>query len=333
MTFASSILARLTVAFLLSCCCGTLAAQSSRALTLANEYPATSLPGEGDTTFATRIAALTSGRVEIRTVFDAKSGFKSADQLIAVRDGKVDLADSFAGALGVHDAFFLLSSLPFLTTGEGDAKRLYDLARPQYETALARFNQKLLFATPWPPSGIWAKLSMASPMDLTGLKLRTYDATSTEVFTRVGAVPANISFADLIPKLKSGDIDAVLSSGDGGAGRKLWEYLDHFTAIEYAIPLSLVTINLDTWKSLDAETQSAFTAAATETEASQWERAKRRVEENYARMRANKMTIVTDVSPALRTKLNEASAEAIGAWTGRTEPGKAVLERFRAGRR
>ena len=174
---------------------------------------------------------------------------------------------------------------------------------------------------------------MRSPTDFTGLKLRTYDATSTEVFTRVGALPANISFADLMPKLKSGDIDAVLSSGDGGAGRKLWEYLEHFTAIEYAIPLSFVTINVDTWKSLDGETQSAFMKAAAETEASQWERAKRRVEENYTRMRDNRMTIITDVSPALRSKLNDASAEAIGAWAARTEPGKAVLERFRAGRR
>ena len=328
MTFSSAVSTGVAVALFLTCCT-TVAAQPPRALTLANEYPATSLPGEGDTAFATRIAALTSGRIEIRTVFDAKSGFKSADQLVAVRDGKIDLGDSFAGALGTHDALFLLSSLPFLTTGEDDAKRLYDLARPQYEAALGRFNQKLLFATPWPPSGIWAKLSMASPGDLMGLRLRTYDATSTEVFARVGAAPANISFADLMPKLKSGDVDAVLSSGDGGAGRKLWEYLDHFTAIEYAIPLSLVTINLEVWKSLDAQTQAAFTKAAAETESAQWERAKRRVEENYARMRDNKMTIVTEVPAALRSKLDDAAAAAIAAWTARTEGGKTVLERFR----
>ncbi|HEY4139628.1 MAG TPA: hypothetical protein VGN65_14290, partial [Casimicrobiaceae bacterium] len=68
-------------------------------------------------------------------------------------------------------------------------------------------------------------------------------------------------------------------------------------------------------------------------EASQWERAKRRVEENYTRMRENRMTIVTDVSPALRSKLNDASAEAIGGWAARSESGKAVLEGFRAGRR
>jgi len=47
-----------------------------------------------------------------------------------------------------------------------------------------------------------------------------------------------------------GEIDAVLSSGDGGAGRKLWDHLPHFSEINYAIPLSFTTVNLDKWKAL-----------------------------------------------------------------------------------
>lgn len=332
MTRFTSLSKWLTAAWLLICC-SCVAAQTTRVLALVNEYPATSFPGEGDSAFATRVAALTSGHVEIRPVFDAKSGLKSADQLTAARDGNVELADTFAGALSAHDPFFLLSSLPFVTRGEDDAKRLYDLARPQYEAVLLRFNQKLLFATPWPPSGIWAKRTIATPADVAALKIRTYDATSSEVFTRLGASASNVSFADLPQKLRSGEIDAALTSGDGGVGRKLWDHFDHFTAIEYAIPLSLVTINLDAWKSLDADTQSALTKAAAETEAQQWERAKRRVAENYARMRENKMTIATDVPVALRDKFHEAATATIDAWVAKTESGKAVLERFRADRR
>jgi TRAP-type C4-dicarboxylate transport system substrate-binding protein len=331
MTCFTSLAKWLIGAWLLALC-GGVVAQSPRVLTLVNEYPATSLPGEGDSVFATRVGELTSRRVEIRPVFDAKSGLKSADQLVAARDGKVELADTFAGALSAHDPFFLLSSLPFVTSSEDDARRLYDLARPQYEAILSRFNQKLLFATPWPPSGIWAKRTIATPAEVAALKIRTYDATSNEVFMRLGASASNVSFADLMAKLKSGEIDAALTSGDGGVGRKLWDYFDHFTAIEYAIPLSLVTINLDAWKSLDADTQSAFTKAAAEIEARQWERAKRRVAENYARMRENKMTIATEVPVGLRNKFDEAAAASIDAWAAKTESGKMLLERFR-GRR
>jgi len=91
--FSSGVMVWLAAALLLTTG-GDAIAQTPRVLTLANEYPATSLPGEGDTAFATRVAALTSGRIEIRTVFDAKSGFKSAEQLVAVRDGNIALGDT-----------------------------------------------------------------------------------------------------------------------------------------------------------------------------------------------------------------------------------------------
>lgn len=85
----------------------------------------------------------------------------------------------------------------------------------------------------------------------------------------------NISFADAMAKLKSGDVDAVLASGDGGAGRKLGELLDRFPDIGYATPLSLATINIDVWNALDATSRFAIDQAASETVALQWQRVKK----------------------------------------------------------
>src|SRR4029078_3885131 len=94
------------------------------------------------------------------------------------------------------------------------------------------------YLTPWPPSGIWSKTPLKSPLDLAGLSIRTYDKTSTDVFFSVRAKAASISFADAMPKLVDGSINAVLSSGDGGAGRKLWEYLPCFREITYYVTIS-----------------------------------------------------------------------------------------------
>src|SRR4051794_10749403 len=71
--------------------------------TLANEYPATSLPGEGDELFAKLVARDTQGHISIVTMPDAKLGYKSRDQLKAVAEGKVAMADSFGGALGAEE--------------------------------------------------------------------------------------------------------------------------------------------------------------------------------------------------------------------------------------
>jgi TRAP-type transport system periplasmic protein len=310
---------------------GTPAAEPSVARwVLANEYPPTSLPGEGDAFFARTVAERVAGKLVIDPQPDAKSGFKSREQLKAVAEGKLAMADSFAGALGDEHSFFLLSSLPFVAANADDARRLYDLAKPRYEAVLKGFNQKLLYSTPWPASGVWAKVPADTPDAVAKLKIRTYDKTGTDLMTALGATAGVVSYSDLPAKLKSGEIDAVLSSGDGGAGRKFWEYLPHFTEINYAMPLSLTSVNLDAWNALDAATQKALLEAAGETETRQWQALDGRLARNYERMRENGMTITREVSPALAAKFKTASRAAIAEWETKVGvEGREVLERFR----
>jgi TRAP-type C4-dicarboxylate transport system substrate-binding protein len=164
---------------------------------------------------------------------------------------------------------------------------------------------------------------------LSRLRVRTYDATGTDLFARVAAAASVVSFADLPPRLESGDIDAVLSSGDGGAGRKLWDALPHFSEIDYAIPLSFTTVNLAKWKALDAKTRKAVEEAAFATEARQWQAVERRVFENYQRMRAHEMSIhpAGEIDADLVAKLREAGRAAVQAWAAKAGPeGRSLLE-------
>src|SRR2546421_365096 len=329
-SLAACTLASLAVALFAVCVGGIAVAQPQAARwVLANEYPATSLPGEGDAYFAKAVADRVAAKLIIEPQVDAKSGFRSREQLKAVAEGKLAMADSFAGALGDDEPFFLLSSLPFLASNPGEARRLYDLARPHYETIFERFNQKLLYSTPWPASGIWAKRPIDTPDAAAKLRIRTYDKTGTELMATLGASASVVSFSDLGAKLKSGEIDAVLSSGDGGAGRKLWEYLPHFTEINYAMPLSFTTVNLDAWNAIDPESKHSVVDAAAETEARQWQALEGRLAGNYQRMRENGMAITRSVSPALSAKFKSAAEAAIADWQRKAGvEANNVLERF-----
>jgi TRAP-type C4-dicarboxylate transport system substrate-binding protein len=284
--------------------------------TMATEYPATSMPGEGLRFFSDALARESGGRITVTPRFDASSGIKSADMVAAIRDGQVTAGDAFAGAMGKTDPLFLLSSLPFLAATNEEARKLTQVARPAYAKRLASENQRLLYTTPWPPSGIWAKKAIVTPADLQGLALRTYDSTGVKVFTAAAAAPVNISFADAMPKLKEGSVVAVLSSGDGGAGRKLWDYLPCFTEINYAVPLSLAMLNENDYNALPADLQSAVDRAATATEANQWRLLETRLAENYARMAANgvRLTQASALSPELRRLLNQSADAAISEW-------------------
>ena len=120
---------------------------------LANEYPASSLPGEGDARFARLVSEATRGRLSIASRPGASLGYRSRDQLRAVARGEIAMADTFGGALAEEHAIFALASLPFVVADLVGARALYDAARPSYDAAFADNNQRLLFARPGQHAG------------------------------------------------------------------------------------------------------------------------------------------------------------------------------------
>ena len=299
--------------------------------TMANEYPATSIQGEADARFAKEVAERSGTRIQVTNQYDASSGFKSKDMVDAVEKGSVPLANAYMGALGDVDPVFLLPSLPFLATTLEQAQTLAVLVRPALEQALEKRNQKLLFISPWPAAGLWASKPVDSAQALRGLRVRTADANGVAAFKAAGATPVQVSFADAIPQLKAGQLDAVLSSGDGGAGKLLMETLKHFTQIDYAITMSVVTLSLKEWNALDDDLQQAVFAAATITEARQWDVLKSRVAANYKAMREAGVTITTELTPEYREALRRAGQGVVDDWARTMGPaGASLLTTYRA---
>ncbi|MCY1204016.1 TRAP transporter solute receptor, DctP family [compost metagenome] len=308
-------------------------AYAATTLTMATEYPATSMPGQGVSTFAELVRAKTSGAVVIDASYDAAKGIKSGDMIDAVEARKVDAGDAFAGALATKYPIFGVSSLPFLADSLSKARNLNKAARPAYEKLLAAHGQKLLYTTPWPASGIWSKQKIDGVAALKGLSIRTYDATSQDVMQKAGARAQNISFADAMPRIASGEVNAVLSSGDGGAGRKLWEHLPNFAEINYAMPVSIATMNLQAYQALDARTRRAIDQAAAQTETEQWKRIDGRLQQNYANMRKNGVVINTSVPLPVRNALKGAAADSVNAWKAAAGPDAAAILKQAGGKR
>ncbi len=293
---------------------------------VATEYPATSIPGEGVAHFA---AAATARGLPVTAAAGAPDGFRSAAALDVLAAGRLAAVDSFAGAMGAVDPIFLLSSLPFLTASHADAARLRDLARPRYAAVLEARGAVLLWTTPWPPSGLWTNRPVTSPADLRGLRVRTYDATGTEVLRAAGAVAEVLSFAEVDARLAAGTLDAVLSSGDGGAGRRLWRWLPHFTEANYAWPLSLAFASAPALAALPPAQQQAVREAGAETEARQWQAIEGRLAANRRVMRENQVAI-HEPDAALRAALRSAAAGAVTAWEAQAgEAGRAILAAYR----
>lgn len=305
-------------------------AAAAAAWRIVTEYPATAMPGEGIAYFAERVGQLTGGALAVQPGYDGPDGIRSGGMVRAVAAGQMEAADAFTGAMAAEAPVFQLSALPFLTGSPADTARLLRVARPAYAATLAARGAVLLYATPWPATGIWSRQPLATAADLQGLRVRTYDAGSTAVMRAAGAAPSEISFADAVPRLRDGSLDAVLSSGDGGAGARLWEVLPNFTVLDYASPLSLAFCGAAALAALAEPQRTAVMAAGQATEARQFAAIVSRRVDNEARIRANGVTVAS--APAVRAALAAVATPVVAQWQDRAGPdGAAILAAYRAG--
>jgi TRAP-type C4-dicarboxylate transport system substrate-binding protein len=281
---------------------------------MATEYPESNISGVGLATFGKLLASNTQGSVTTVNGFDNEMKTSSGEMLRAAQDRRIDGGDAFAGPLEASDPIFGLSSLPFVVQSVDVAREVSTRARPLYERALAARGLKLLYMTIWPPTGIWSDQPLKNVEDLRALSVRTYDYNSAEVMRTVGATAEYLPFNEAIAKVREHKLNAILTSGDGGAGRKLWDDLRHFTPINYAIPISIAFVRQDAFEALPKEAQDQVEAAAAETGKRQLELLANRTAENYQRMRSNGVSIDEPAPPAVIAALKKAGSGPIAAW-------------------
>ncbi len=281
---------------------------------MVTEYPASNISGTGLTTFARNVAARTGGAVSIRTALDNELKITSGEIPRATREGRISGGDAFAGPLESVDPIFGLPSLPFLVQSAEAAKLVNARARPLYEKALDALGMKLLYITIWPSTGLWTVKALSDPDAIRALSVRTYDNNSAEVLRTAGARADYLPFNEAIAKVKTGELNAILTSGDGGAGRKLWDELHHFTSINYAIPVSLAIVQADAFAALPQTQRDQVLAAAADTEASQFALLANRTTENYARMRKNGVVIEEPAPAPVLAALKQGATATIQRW-------------------
>ena len=301
--------------FAVALCAGPAAAQVS--WRMATEYPQDNISGIGLVTFSKLVAERTGGFVTTSNAFDNELKIISGDMPRAAREGRIAGGDAFAGGLSALDPLFGLPTLPFVVQSVETARALNARARPLYEKALASQGLKLLYLTIWPATGLWSDRAIENADDLSKLSMRSYDAASTAVMRAAGATAEILPMDATLAGLREHRLNAVLTSGDGGAGRRLWDFLPYFAAINYAMPISLAFIREEAFAALPAAVKADVLTAARDTEQSQLELLAHRTAENYARMRENGVHIADPAPASVVKNLRQAAANPIAAWKAR----------------
>ncbi|SHF12161.1 TRAP-type C4-dicarboxylate transport system, substrate-binding protein [Desulfacinum infernum DSM 9756] len=292
-------------------------------------YPAGNFHSQGAAEFAKRVKEYTGGTVDITVHPGGSLGFKGPELLKVVKDGTVPMSDILMGVVQGSEKAFGISSLPRLVTSYEEALTLYNACKPLYDKAAAKWNQKILYVAPWPPSGLFTKKEILTTADIKGIKTRTYDKNGADFLTNLGGKAVSLPWGEVYAALRTGMIDSVLTSAVSGRDAKLWEVLKYFKRIEYAYPLNMVVINLDYWNGLSAEQKAAMEKAAAELQELQWEKSRSDNEEALKVIAENGIAI-SETDEALAKDLDAAAEAIIRAFLKDAGPEvAAVVENFR----
>lgn len=206
---------------------------------------------ENARTFAKVVGQVTGGELVINIHPGGALGFKGPEMLTAVRDGLVPIGDLLLIQQTGERRILGLEAQPYMTRSLDELAVLHKHFRPVVDEVAQEYNQKVLYMVPWPRQYVHVKREISALDDLRGIKIRTYDRVTTEMFNRVGMTSVQLPWGEVVPALAAGTIDAVTTSASSGVDGKFWEFLTHFYPTNHVWSSNIVTVNLDAWNRLD----------------------------------------------------------------------------------
>ncbi len=217
---------------------------------------------ENAKTFAKVVGQVTGGEVKINIHPGGSLGFKGPEMVTAVRDGLVPIGDMLLIQQTGEHPLFGLEAQPYLIQDLDELAVMHERFVPMLEELLAQYNQKLLYIVPWPRQYVYTKNPAQTVDDLKGIKIRTYNSSTTDMFGRVGMTPVQLPWGEVVPALAAGTIDSVTTSASSGVDGKFWEFLKYMYPTSHVWSSNIVSVNLDAWNGLSEGNREAIEAAA-----------------------------------------------------------------------
>src|ERR1043166_6253380 len=231
-------------------------AAAALTLDLATVWPESNFHTQNARRFAGEAAKATSGGVNIKVQSGGSLGFKGPEQLRAVRDGLVPMADILNIQQIGDEPILGVEGIPFISNNIEELKVLHKHLRPEYEKVALKNNQTILYMVPWPTQSLHIKVKCESLDALKGIKIRVPDKNAQDMCSAIGMAPALIPWGETIAALSSGAVAGVSTSSVSGVDGKFWEFLKFFHQTNHAWSCQIVTINNDTLKKISPDRKS-----------------------------------------------------------------------------
>jgi TRAP-type C4-dicarboxylate transport system substrate-binding protein len=322
----SIVAAALAGAAILTC---SMPAFAQTTLNLSDVLPETNFMVTNAIKFADEVSAATDGQVNISVKAGGSLGFKGPDQLTAVRDGLVEMADiNISQQVGV-DPLFGVEGVPFLISSMEELKAYHAFVRPAFEELAAKNNQKILYVVPSPAQYVYLKVEVDGIDDFSGIPVRGADKNTVDIVSAIGMAGVAMPWGELIPALASGRVEGVATSATSGVDGKFWEFMKYIYPTNHTWGSNMVTINLDAWNRLTPEQQAAIEEVAARLEPEFWEVSRQGDLDSIKTMTENGMEL-REISPELKAAMVERALALQADFVARVPEAGPIVEQYKA---
>lgn len=238
---------------------------------LASGYSPETFQTENLAQFAQDVAAASGQRLKIDIAPNGNL-FKLPEIRQAVEDGRVQAGEVIMTGMVQAVPLAGADAIPFVVGSYKDAQRLWQFQRPVLERELALRGLKVLYAVPWPPQGLYATKPIKTVADFNGLRMRTYNQTTTRIAEMLGAKTVDLPMADVGKAIEEGRVDTMITSAVTGVENQVWGNIKNYYDIRAWFPKNLVFVNAKSFDMLAPEVRTHVLKAAASAEQRGWVR-------------------------------------------------------------
>ena len=223
-----------------------------------------------DLLIAEKAAEITGGQMEIQTYLYSELG-TDVDLLRQMQNGDIDMVGSQVANLVSFCPELAIFDLPMaFATYDGDTiERVLNgnsETRAALNTAYENANWHLLgFLQNATYRLTTSNTNLETLDDFEGLMIRTMENSNHMAFwTAIGAAPTPMAWNEVYFALQSGNIEAEENAADTIVGANLNEVQEYLACTNHILYVNQISINKDTWESLDPLYQEALQQAVDE---------------------------------------------------------------------
>lgn len=226
---------------------------------------------------------LSGGRYRADIVPFDRAGIRGQEMLSMVKLGTVPFGTLLLGQTSPKDLELGAPDLAGLNPDMPALRRVASAFRPQLQRILhERHGAELLALYTYPAQVLYCTQPIVGLASIKGRKVRTSTPSQSDWVQALSGQPIPMPFADIMPSVRSGNIDCAITGTMSGNTIGLHELTSHMHTMAISWGLSVFVAHSATWQALPEDLKALLRRELPRVEAQVWDESSRETDEGVA---------------------------------------------------